>query len=321
MLPAAQQSFRTTILFTKKITMENYQIAEDISAMGFAVTTFPIGVGEAFAKLMKTIPDPRGRPYYGIGECTPNGIRYIAAVLQNYDGEASQYGYNKYTIEKGDYLAEIVTDWQSKTDSIKNVFDEMYKDGRADRNKPSIEIYKDMQEMICLVATNSKTQLSDTFNEVTDELVGLLASLGHEQINKVPFEGSWTAGQLARHIIKSDEGFATMLHGPDKDTDRKPDEKVAQIRTMFLNFNIKMKSPEFVRPEIIDYDKEVVLQSLKKAQASITDAVQTKDLAKTCTAFEVPTIGALTRLEAINFVIYHTKRHVHQLTKIKQSLK
>ena len=74
-----------------------------------------------------------------------------------------------------------------------------------------------------------------------------------------------------------------------------------------------MSSPEFVRPELTDYDKEKLLQSFKKIQASIDNAIQTRDLSKTCAAFEIPVLGPLTGLEAVNFVIYHTKRHVHQL--------
>lgn len=300
--------------------MEKYKLTDDINVMGFPVTTFPNGIGEAFDKLMNTIPDANDRPYYGIGECTPQGMVYIAAALQKYDGEAARYGYQKYKIEKGDYLAETVMDWPSKTACIKNVFEEMYKDDRSDRSKPSIEIYKDMYEMLCLVKINRTKELQQEFDAATNELAELLAGINEDEINKIPFEGSWTAGQLAKHVIMSDKGFDAMLHGPVKDTDRAPDEKVEKIKTDFLNFNIKMSSPEFVRPELTDYDKEKLLQSFKKIQASIDNAIQTRDLSKTCAAFEIPVLGPLTGLEAVNFVIYHTKRHAHQLKSIKQSL-
>ncbi len=40
-------------------------------------------------------------------------------------------------------------------------------------------------------------------DETFAELQRLISSFDQEQINIVPFEGSWTAGQLAQHVIIS----------------------------------------------------------------------------------------------------------------------
>src|SRR5688500_18384836 len=66
-----------------------------------------------------------------------------------------------------------------------------------------------------------------------------------EQINVVPFEGSWTPAQVAEHIIKATSGLPDNKTAP---ADRSADAKVAEIESVFLNFDIKMKSPEFVLP-------------------------------------------------------------------------
>ncbi len=82
-------------------------------------------------------------------------------------------------------------------------------------------------------------------------------------INLVPFKGSWTPGQLAQHVIMSDSGFIEMINGPVKDSEREPDQMKAAIERDFLDFNTKMKSPDFVVPPDIYYKKEDLLRSFE----------------------------------------------------------
>jgi hypothetical protein len=140
------------------------------------------------------------------------------------------------------------------------------------------------------------------------------------QINEVPFEGSWTAGQLAEHLVLSNSGFLEVINGPVAETDKPADLMVKEIRKDFLNFNVKYDSPKEIYPEDRTYNQPELLKSLKQIKQGISDAITGLDLTKTCTAYELPGYGFLTRLEAIYFVIYHTQRHVHQLTNIYNEL-
>jgi hypothetical protein len=153
-------------------------------------------------------------------------------------------------------------------------------------------------------------------DETLTRLIQLLSKFNQEQLNTVPFEGSWTAGQLAQHLIMADGGFVEMINDPVKETQRNVDELVSKIKTIFLNFDIKMSSPDFIVPQLIDYEKEELVGSLNKIKSNLNKSLETLDLTKTCTSFELPVLGFLTRLEAVYFIIYHTQRHVHQLTKI-----
>jgi hypothetical protein len=159
------------------------------------------------------------------------------------------------------------------------------------------------------------------------ELIQIISSFEDEEINTVPsflparqVKGSWTAGQLARHLIISGSNFVELLNGPAIETHRKPDELVEGIRTRFLDFTIKMSSPDFVVPENINFKKVYLLNSLEKIKKEIKKAIVNLDLSKTCTAFEIPVLGFLTRLEAIYFVIYHSQRHIHQLKNLYKNL-
>jgi hypothetical protein len=163
------------------------------------------------------------------------------------------------------------------------------------------------------------------FTEVDNVLANMIKTLSlfsEEEINVIPFEGSWTPGQVAQHIILSDSGFVDLISGPVEDTNRQPDQNVATLESIFLNFDIKMKSPDFILPPAIDYKKEELLYNLEAIRTKLNQFDQTSDMTKTCTGMELPVMGYLTRLEATTFMIVHTKRHIHQLGNIyiKQSI-
>lgn len=95
---------------------------------------------------------------------------------------------------------------------------------------------------------------------------------------------------------------------------------VAKIKADFLDFSTKMTSPDFVVPENIEYKKDDLLDSLAKVRSKFEKVIMTSDLTKTCSGTKLPVYGALTRLEAIYFIIYHTQRHLHQLRNIYQKV-
>jgi len=151
-------------------------------------------------------------------------------------------------------------------------------------------------------------------------LENLFSNFNAKQVNEVPFAGSWTAGQLANHLIMANGGFVEVINGPTTETSKPADIMVERIKGDFLNFNIKFDSPEFIYPEHKDYDKAELLAKLKQIRSNVSDVLTKLDLTKTCTAFELPVYGFLTRLEAIYFIIYHTQRHTQQLKNIYSKL-
>jgi len=165
----------------------------------------------------------------------------------------------------------------------------------------------------------TKETLRD-FEDTNLELLQLFSSFNQEQINAVPFEGSWTAGQLGEHLLKSDVLILKTLNGSMKQTERQPDEKIKIIKEMFLDFNTKMKSPDFNTPSNKAHDQEKLLNSLAEKRDQITKVINTKNLSETCESFAVPDLGEFTRLEWIYFDIYHKQRHTHQLKNILQKV-
>lgn len=169
------------------------------------------------------------------------------------------------------------------------------------------EVNKDVQGEL-------QKELHAAIKNTVLQLLPTIASFSEEQFNRVPFEGSWTAGQVGEHMIRFTG--ADILFGPVQATQRPIDEKDATIRELFLNFDTKMKAPDFIIPTGTHHKKVEILHELENKWKGVSHAVHTLDLSETCLAFEIPGFGALTRLEWIRFMIYHTQRHIHQLEKI-----
>ena len=156
--------------------------------------------------------------------------------------------------------------------------------------------------------------------ETARKLLQTVTAFPHEQFNSIPFEDSWTAAQVSDHILKSVSGAWEMLYTATKPTNRPPERKAEAIKAMFLDFETKMKSPEFVLPGNSPMEKETLVNALEEIMAKLVSAIKSLNLSETCTAFELPGFGEFTRAEWAWFAIYHTQRHTRQLKNIREIL-
>lgn len=168
---------------------------------------------------------------------------------------------------------------------------------------------------------NTKRMRQELLKELTntkDELLKVLSSFNDNQFDTVSFEGSWTAGQVMQHILLS-ASSVKVLRGPVKKSNREPDEHVAKLQSIFLDFSTKFKSPEFIVPENKHYDLKELQASFENITAELKEIIQTADLSEICLNAP-PILGELTRLELIRFISFHTQRHTQQLKNIKRIL-
>lgn len=163
------------------------------------------------------------------------------------------------------------------------------------------------------IQEHTKKELFAALDTASAELLSLISNLTEHQINIIPFKDSWTAAQLATHVTKSNQGVSQAMDMEGKLPDRKPTERVEDLKKMFLDFDHKMKSPEFIVPPAGNYGKEDVIASLKK---SIESLKQKRELVYLYELVELSALGKITKLELFYFVLYHTQRHIHQLKKI-----
>lgn len=167
----------------------------------------------------------------------------------------------------------------------------------------------------------NKEIISQEFAQTYTALGDAVALFDAQNFNQIPYEGSWTAGQVAQHLKLANGNFAQVLNGDVADADRPIDQKIPILKDIFLNFQSKLQSPDFIKPQLVDYDREQMLAEIISLKQDLLKEIGSLDLSKECLSFEMPRMGRLTRLEAIYFIIYHTQRHTIQLQNIAKFLK
>jgi hypothetical protein len=156
-------------------------------------------------------------------------------------------------------------------------------------------------------------EVFDPLDRSLQEALQALSPLNGQQLNTVPFPGSWTAGQVTRHIIKSNSSIGQALSLPGNTTGREPDQRVQELKDLFLDFTIKFEAAPFITPRQEVYEKERLVADLGVSTTELKKASRVIELDQ---AIHHPAFGEITKLELLYFVLFHTVRHVRQLKKI-----
>jgi hypothetical protein len=158
-----------------------------------------------------------------------------------------------------------------------------------------------------------KNKILADIQETTHDLLDVISKFTQEEFNQVPFEGSWTPGQVVDHLAKAEAGMPAVWQGRTQPTERAADEKVPILEKIFLDFSTKLKSPPFILPSNEPLDKQALYNSVKNTRVKIEELAATIDLSLTYMDFSFPAIGELTGIEGAVFIISHSKRHIRQL--------
>ena len=161
----------------------------------------------------------------------------------------------------------------------------------------------------------NKEEIIVQINKTYERLTNLIISFSQEEINTVPFPDSWTAAQVIVHVTKSNVSIAQALTMKAKTSHRSPDVRVQELKDIFLDFNTKLKSPDFILPEKDTYDKETIFTNLERSISRLKEESEKVNLSD---AIHHSAFGDITKLELLHFVVYHTQRHIHQLKNIFQ---
>jgi len=157
------------------------------------------------------------------------------------------------------------------------------------------------------------------FKAITDELMALLETLSEAQMNRAPFAGSWSPGQLGEHLLKSYR-LVDLSQVQRTPAQRPVDEKAALIDGVFLDFTTKYQPPAAIVPSAGAINGRALVADLREATDAIAAFVSENDLAFTSPEFETIGFGDLTAQEVVHFWTAHSKRHVRQLKNILSRL-
>jgi len=166
-----------------------------------------------------------------------------------------------------------------------------------------------------------KEQLIAGLDETTKDLSATLSSFSQEEFNRAPFEGSWSAGQVAEHLFKSESNIVRVLNGNSKPTFTDPFEKTAIIQSIFLDYSKKLQSPEFILPTNEEKLKIEFINRFEVTRKELGKLVESAELTRTFIDFPFPQVGEFTGWEWICFAVCHSKRHIRQMKIIAETLK
>lgn len=130
--------------------MENYSLENDLKVFCVKARSFPDGIKQAFLTLEEMLPTTDGRIFFGLSYMEDGVIVYKAAVLEAYEGEGEENGCETFTIKKGEYLTETITDWRKKAERIGYAFETLLADPRLDTTFPCVEWYRD-PDVMCMI--------------------------------------------------------------------------------------------------------------------------------------------------------------------------
>lgn len=160
----------------------------------------------------------------------------------------------------------------------------------------------------------NKSYLKAMYQQLCNEYIALLQSLSDDQININPSSGGWSVGQVISHITKANQ--SSFLGEKGEVCSRDIGEKLAELELTFLDFDVKMKSPDFILPDLKTFSKVESIQKISKCFEALIEAL---DDSKMDEILNSP-LGVLTKWEIANFMIFHSKRHLHQLKNIQKTL-
>lgn len=153
--------------------------------------------------------------------------------------------------------------------------------------------------------------------EATSSFVRNVNAFSSDAINIKPTTNEWSAAQVADHVTKSNASISKALQLKGQRTNRQPDERVEELKNIFLDFETKLKAPSFILPEEDIFSKKTTVATLEHSISKLMQLVSVEDIS---VIINHPAFGDITKLEIIHFVIYHTQRHTHQLQNIFRAL-
>lgn len=166
--------------------------------------------------------------------------------------------------------------------------------------------------------TSNKNEILVAINEAASGMLEMMSRLDNNEVNTVPYKGSWTAGMLFRHVSKSLNAMSGAMRSDARPAQRGAGEKIPVLKETFLDFSTKLKSPDFIMPEDGPYQKQAIFEELDNAFQQLKESSVNANLSD---LVEGLPLGDITKLEVLHFVLYHTQRHKHQMKKICNALK
>jgi len=123
----------------------------NIEVMYVSAEGGPKGAPAAFNKLEANLSSLKGRKFYGVMIGKPDTGEYRACMQITADDDPKIMGFETWTIPNGKYARKKIKDWTKNTPLIATTFKELEKECELDPTRPTIEFYRSMRDLFCLL--------------------------------------------------------------------------------------------------------------------------------------------------------------------------
>ena len=127
-------------MMAQPVTLPDVPVMFVESARGLA------SVPETFDKLEARFPSLKGRKFYGTFQ-PPDGP-YRACVAIEPGDDPAALGLPTWVIPGGKYSRDKLLNWSERLPEIGKIFQRMSSEGERDPDRPSIEFYRSMKELV-----------------------------------------------------------------------------------------------------------------------------------------------------------------------------
>ncbi len=164
---------------------------------------------------------------------------------------------------------------------------------------------------------STRQELIEAINDTISQYINRISMLSDGQLNKIPYENSWTAGQLCNHILKSTAGIVAAMKADGKPTEKDSADKITGLKSIFLDASNKFQSPKEIVPDNGPFTKTATIDSLKACFKDLDFYSANTTLDE---ELDGGPLGAITKYELLHFVLYHSQRHLRQMKRIYEAV-
>jgi len=166
----------------------------------------------------------------------------------------------------------------------------------------------------------STSELLAEFDLSSQNLIQTLNSFSEEHWNVKPAENSWSAAQVAWHLLVIEDGVNRFFTGTTAASTRSGDAIIKRMDQFLENRTRTYSAPDYTHPPDEPGKKQVLIIKIEQVRHQLAQHIIKPDLNVLCLDYKHFFFGELTRYEWIHFVVYHSNRHLIQLQNIKNAL-
>lgn len=155
--------------------------------------------------------------------------------------------------------------------------------------------------------------LLNSLRDNTNDLLRAIARFDFSSFNTAPRRAEWSAGDIAEHILLVEIQVGKLLMQKSEPAGRDAQDKVEEIKVRLMDRSSPIEALEALRPTSIAKDPGSFSAKILSQRKILVETVESINLFHEFKTTPNRLFGVLSGIEWINFLIYHTRRHIDQL--------